>query len=75
MIMIIGELLATTRELQRMTLRELEKRSGVSNALISQIETGHVINPGFFTVVALAKALRIPIEQVARAKRNEKRDG
>lgn len=54
----IGTRLRARRLELRMTLRELEESSGVSNPLISQIETGHVENPGVNTVAKLARALR-----------------
>lgn len=40
-------------------MRELEQKSGVSNPLISQIENDQTPNPGFFTVLALARALNV----------------
>lgn len=61
----LGELFAIARECKRMTLRDLEKASGVSNALISQIETHRVKDPGFSTVVRIADALDLSIERVA----------
>jgi len=61
----LGGMIALARELKPMTLRELEKKSGVSNALISQIETGKVKDPGFSTVVKLADALGISIDRLA----------
>jgi transcriptional regulator with XRE-family HTH domain len=62
----IGELIAIGRECKGWTLRELEKESGVSNPLISQIETGKVKDPGFATVVRLCEALGISIERAAQ---------
>lgn len=61
----IGELIAIGRECKGMTLRQLEKESGISNALISQIETGKVKDPGFSTVVRLCEALGISVERAA----------
>lgn len=61
----LGELLAIGRECKGMTLRQLEKESGISNALISQIETGKVKDPGFSTVVRLCEALGIKIDRAA----------
>lgn len=55
--MTLGELLSVARDLRGWTLRDLESRCGVSNSLISQIETGHVRDPGFFTVLRIAGAL------------------
>lgn len=61
----IGELIAIGRECKGVTLRQLEKESGISNALISQIETGKVKDPGFSTVVRLCEALGISVERAA----------
>lgn len=62
----LGELIGIARECKGWTLRELERASGVSNALISQIETGKVRDPGFSTVVKLADALGLKVERVAK---------
>lgn len=63
--MMLGELIAVARECKGWTLRELERKSGVSNALISQIETGKVKDPGFFTVVRLLDALGVSLDRAA----------
>lgn len=67
--MVLGELIGTARECKGWTLRELERYSGVSNALISQIETGKVRDPGFATVVRLVDALGITLDRAAKAER------
>lgn len=61
----LGELLSLSRELKKLTLRELEKKTGVSNAVISQIETGRVKDPGFRTVCKLASALGISLKRLS----------
>jgi transcriptional regulator with XRE-family HTH domain len=63
----LGELISLSRELKGLTLRDLERKSGVSNAVISQIETGHVKEPGFRTVVKLADALSLSLKRLADA--------
>lgn len=65
----LGDLLSLARDLKGWTLRKLEAESGISNALLSQIETGHVKDPGFSTVVKIADALNLPIERLAKAVR------
>lgn len=65
----LGELIAIARECKGWTLRDLEKVSGVSNALISQIETNKVKDPGFKTVVRIVDALGILIERAAATMR------
>jgi transcriptional regulator with XRE-family HTH domain len=64
--MLLGELIAVGRECKGWTLRDLERESGVSNALISQIETGKIKDPGFRTVVRIMEALGISIERAAQ---------
>jgi transcriptional regulator with XRE-family HTH domain len=61
----LGELIAVARECKGWSLRDLEKVSGVSNALISQIETGKVKDPGFSTVIMLVDALGVSIDRAA----------
>ncbi|RUV82293.1 helix-turn-helix domain-containing protein [Mesorhizobium sp. M1A.F.Ca.IN.020.06.1.1] len=68
--MTIGELISIARECKGWTLRDLEKASGVSNPLISQIETGKVRDPGFTTVVRLMDALGLSLERAAKAERD-----
>jgi transcriptional regulator with XRE-family HTH domain len=62
--MTLGELLNLSRELKGLSLRELEKKSGVSNALISQIETGKVPNPGFRTICKIADVLGVSLKRL-----------
>jgi transcriptional regulator with XRE-family HTH domain len=57
--MTLGELIAARRKERGWSLRKLEALSGISNALISQIETGHVKDPGFTTTVKICEALHI----------------
>jgi transcriptional regulator with XRE-family HTH domain len=59
----LGELIAIARECKGWTLRDLERVSGVSNPLLSQIETGKVKDPGFSTVVRIIDALGVSIER------------
>lgn len=61
----LGALISLSRELKKMTLRDLEAKSGVSNALISQIESGKVKDPGFRTVCKLAAALGLTLKRLA----------
>ena len=67
----LAELIGIARECKGWTLRELEKASGVSNALISQIETGKVRDPGFTTVVRLADALGLSLDRCAANERGK----
>ena len=71
--MTLGEYIATARECKGWSQRHLEKVSGVSNPLISQIETGKVKDPGFATVVMLVDALGISLERAASGVRARRR--
>lgn len=61
----LGEYIALARELKGWTLRDLERRTGISNALISQIERDDVKEPGFHKVVRLARALGLGLDRLA----------
>lgn len=61
------EIIGAARAAKNLTLREVEEKSGVSNAMISQIETGQIKNPGFRMVVRIAKALKIPLKKLAES--------
>ncbi len=61
----LGELIAVARECKGWSLRELEKRTGISNSLLSQIETGHVRDPSWKNVVKIAKALGLKPDRLA----------
>lgn len=65
----LGELIAIARECKGWTLRDLERETGVSNAVISQIELHRVKNPGFVTVVRITDALGINLERAANTVR------
>jgi transcriptional regulator with XRE-family HTH domain len=62
----LGELIAIARECKGWTLRDMERETGISNALISQIEKGHVKDPGFSTVIRMARALGLSLDRVAK---------
>jgi transcriptional regulator with XRE-family HTH domain len=62
----LHEAIAYARDVKGMTLRQLEKATGISNALLSQIETGHIQEPSFRNVVKIAKALGLKLDKLAR---------
>lgn len=64
--MTLGELIAVARECKGMTLRQLESKTGISNSLLSQIESGHVKEPGFRNVVKIAKVLGLKLDRLAK---------
>jgi transcriptional regulator with XRE-family HTH domain len=64
----LNDHLATARAAVGISLRELERKTGISNALLSQYETGHIEEPSFRNVVKIARALDVPLLDLAKAK-------
>lgn len=62
----VGEMIELARKVKGWTVRDLERETGISNSLISQIETGHVKDPSFTKVVRLCEALNLPLEKAAQ---------
>lgn len=60
-------LLGHRRKLLKFSRKELSARSGVSASTIQAIEEGRVVDPGFFTVIALGVALRIDLSPMMRS--------
>jgi transcriptional regulator with XRE-family HTH domain len=65
----LGFLIRLSRELKGWTLRDLEERSGISNALISQIETGRICDPSWHRVVKIARALNLKLDRLAKCEK------
>ena len=61
----LHEAIAKARETKGFSLRDLERRTGLSNQLLSGIETGRVVEPGWWKVVAIAKALGLSLKQLS----------
>lgn len=61
----VGELIQVARECKNWTLRDLEKATGISNTLISQIETGHIKSPSWKNIVKIARALNLKLDRLA----------
>jgi transcriptional regulator with XRE-family HTH domain len=63
-----GAYLRDLRRARRLTLREVEERSGVSNSYLSQVENGHISQPSPQMLQKLAEAYEVPYEHLmARA--------
>lgn len=60
----LGSLLREARGSRSMT--EIAARSGVPIETLRKIETGRIATPAFFTVVALATALGLSLEEIAQ---------
>jgi HTH-type transcriptional regulator, competence development regulator len=58
-------LLTDARSRAKLTLRALEAKTGISNAVLSQTETGHIVEPSFRNVIKIARALDIPLTKLA----------
>jgi DNA-binding phage protein len=61
----LGMLLRETRGSRSMA--EIAASSGIPAETLRKIETGRIATPAFFTVAALAEALGLPLEKIARA--------
>jgi len=61
----LGMLLRDARGLHSMA--EIAAASGVPAETLRKIETGRIATPAFFTVAALAAALGLSLEEIARA--------
>lgn len=59
----LGMLLRQARGQRSMT--EIAALSGVPVETLRKIETGRIPTPAFFTIVSLAGALGLPLEQIA----------
>ncbi|GAA1480163.1 helix-turn-helix transcriptional regulator [Gordonia sinesedis] len=59
----LGEQLRQARGAR--TLAHVAQRAGVSAETLRKIETGRMPTPAFTTVVALARVLSIPLDQLA----------
>ena len=64
----LGELLGLARELRKITLREAERITGISNPMISQYECGRS-EPSFRNAVALCDAYNLKLERLANTVR------
>lgn len=52
------------REKNKLSQQELSRRSGVKQPVISDIESGKIINPQINTVAALAEALGVNLDDI-----------
>jgi transcriptional regulator with XRE-family HTH domain len=68
----LGRVLREARGQRSMT--EVAAKSGVPVETLRKIETGRIATPAFFTVVALADALGISLEEITRRSSGPARD-
>lgn len=60
----IGAYLKSLRDIKGISLREVERKAGVSNAVLSQIESGQVKQPSPGTLFKLAGIYGVPYEDL-----------
>jgi transcriptional regulator with XRE-family HTH domain len=54
------------RERKGWSQSELARRAGISQGVLSDIESGRTKNPRSDTLAAIARALKVPIEKLLR---------
>ncbi len=59
--------LKTIRELKKLSLRQVEKTAGITNAYLSQLERGIAKNPSPNILYELAKVYDVPYESLMEA--------
>jgi len=67
----LGQFIKAERERQRLTLRQLEKLSGVSSSMISKIENDYIKSLSMETLDGIADGLRLDRDMLARIARGE----
>ena len=60
----IGIYLKSLRDTRNLSLRDVEKKTGVSNAVLSQIESGQVKRPSPTTLYKLSELFDVPYEEL-----------
>ena len=63
----LKDILRDLRETQGLSLRDAEGKSGISNAYISQLESGKIQNPSPHMLHKLAKAYNVPYQTLMEA--------
>ena len=61
---VVGAFLKDERTRRGLSLRDVEEKTGVSNATISNIETGETAAPGFFTVATLCNFYGLSLDSL-----------
>lgn len=52
------------RKVKNKTLREVENEVGISNAYLSQLETGKIKEPGFFVLIKLVYYYNLDVKDM-----------
>ncbi|WP_298351941.1 helix-turn-helix domain-containing protein [Runella sp.] len=60
----VGKVIREARELKRLTLREVEIQSGISNAYLSQLENDKIKKPSANTLYKLSELFNISFDDL-----------
>lgn len=63
----ISKILAVKRRLLKLSLRDLERITGISNPMLSQYEHGYGHRMSVENAIKLSKALNLPIMTIIKA--------
>lgn len=63
----LSTLIATRRQQQKLSQRDLARLTGLSSPYICQIESGHVHDPSFSRIVKIAAALKLNLKKLVDA--------
>jgi transcriptional regulator with XRE-family HTH domain len=63
----LAEELKSIREIRKLSLRDVEKETGISNAYLSQLERGDAESPSPAKLQKLAKYYGVPYESLMKA--------
>ena len=60
------QILKLARGDKGLSLRQVEEKTGISNAYISQLENGYVKEPSFFKMLRLLSLYNVSVENLSR---------
>lgn len=60
------EKLKFARKASRLTVRDIERLTGISSAYVSQIENGKINDPSFFKMVKILQIYNLDINDIFR---------
>jgi transcriptional regulator with XRE-family HTH domain len=63
----LGLLLKESRKLSKLTLRQVEEATGISNAYLSQLENGKIKKPSANVLYKIASVYRVDINQLMKS--------
>lgn len=60
----LGRILRRRREALGLTIREVQRRCGISNSYLSQVENGKIEHPGPLYLAKIAEIYQIPVGDI-----------